>query len=45
MCVPVRLVVGVDSSEALAPSDGSGGEASGGANRERHGGESSGRTP
>lgn len=43
--VPVLLVVGVDSSEALAPSDGSGGEASGRANGQRHGGESSGWTP
>lgn len=37
--------MGVDSSEALAPSDGSGGEAPGWANRQRHGGEGSGRAP
>lgn len=43
--IPVGLVVSVDSGEALAPSDGSGGEASDWANGQRHGGESSGWTP
>ena len=45
VCVPVGLVVSVDSSEALAPSDGSGGEASDWTSSQRHGGESSGRPP
>lgn len=45
VCVPVGLVVSVDSGETLAPSDGSGGEASDRTYRQRHGGESSGWTP
>lgn len=44
-CVPVGLVVGVDSSEALASSNGFGGEAPDWANGQRHGGESSGWAP
>lgn len=45
VCLPVGLVVRIDSSEALAPSDGSGVEASDRSNGQRHGGESSGWTP
>lgn len=45
VCLPVGLVVRIDSSEALAPSDGFGGEASDRSNGQRHGGESSGWTP
>ena len=45
VCVPVGFVVVVDSSKTLAPSDGSGGEASDWANGQGHGGERSGWTP
>lgn len=45
MCIPVRFVVGIDSSKALAPSDGFGGKASDWANGQRHRRQSSGRSP
>lgn len=43
--LPVGFVVGVDPSEALAPRDGFGGEASDWVSGQGHGGESSGWTP
>lgn len=41
VCVPVRPLLCVNSSEALAPSDGPGCDASDWTDRQRHGGQSS----